>query len=337
MKNCCTDSGPAPRQVSTDEAGRTLAAKTAGADEARIAQLGGLRTLRQTKGTMLAREQTRLSARLGAQHPRVLALSQKMAVNQTLAVQLQRTQARAQASVLQVDPNTWIVHGHVRSADLKPVPQATVALYTCEGQWLRQFGYSCTNADGYFKLSTKAGAASGGIDTVGPGVATTAQPGAEVKSVRPASDVTAAPPEQPGAAPAQDAASISTGTTATRQVCLNVTDARQQFLGGDTAPLTPRGGAVDYREIILDGEVCTPPPEGGSAPGPQGDPGTIAKTQFLGNSGNREVHDLKNAKKGCGIDRISPDHRVFFRTAEDAIKAGYDCCAYCFGKAKSKR
>lgn len=343
MKNCCTDSGPAPKQVSTEELGRTLQAKAEGADVVHAERLGGLQTLRQAKGAMLAREQTRLSATLGPKHPRVVALSQQIAVNENLAVQTQRAQARAQASVFQVDPNTWIVHGHVRTKDFKPVQQVTVALYTCEGQWLRQFGYSCTDADGYFKLSSKAASASGGVDTVGQGVATgpeaagatAAQPGADVKAA-PSAEVKTEPPS---AAPAQES------TTGSRQVCLNVTDGKQQFLGGAPGPLTPRLGAVDYREIILDSAaVCAPPPgtffgsaPGSTDPGTQGGAGTIEKTRFLGNSNKREVHDLQNIKKSCGIDRMSADHQVYFKTADDAVKAGYDYCAYCFGKAKSKR
>jgi hypothetical protein len=118
---------------------------------------------------------------------------------------------------------------------------------------------------------------------------------------------------------------------------LRVTDAKQMLLGFDTVALTPRPGQVDYREIILDGKVCAPPPGGERDPGPKGDPGTGTKTRFLGNSQNREVHDLQNTKKNCRIDQIAPDHRVFFKTAEDAIKAHYDYCAYCFGKSKSKR
>jgi hypothetical protein len=62
-----------------------------------------------------------------------------------------------------------------------------------------------------------------------------------------------------------------------------------------------------------------------------------AQTRFLGNSHDREVHDLQNRKKQCHIDEIKPDHRVFFATEQDAVAAGYDFCRYCFGKQKSKR
>jgi hypothetical protein len=338
MKNCCTNPGPEPKKVSAAEAGRTLQTRIDGADALRTAQLGGLQALRRTKGAMLMREQTRLSAALGPQHPQVLALSQKIAVNQTRSEQLQRAQARAQVSSFQADPNAWIVHGHVRTADLKPVPQATVALYTCEGQWLPQFGYACTNGDGYFKLTVRPSASISSSRSGGVANNETNAFGAPPVQGTPAG----APPDQGTAAGAQleqpgigaTPAAAATG----RQACLNATDAHQRFLGGADGPLTPHLGALDYREIIVERAAgsCAPPPDGSSGAAP-GCPDAGEKTRFLGNSHNREVHDLQNTKKTCGIDRISADHRVFFRAAEDAIKAGYDYCAYCFGKSKSRR
>ena len=40
---------------------------------------------------------------------------------------------------------------------------------------------------------------------------------------------------------------------------------------------------------------------------------------------------------GCKIAEIRPDQRYFFQTVAQAEKLGYDYCAYCFGKARSKR
>jgi hypothetical protein len=60
-------------------------------------------------------------------------------------------------------------------------------------------------------------------------------------------------------------------------------------------------------------------------------------TRFLGNSHQRELHDLENTKKQCHIDDIKADHRVYFRSEREAVAAGYDYCRYCFGKQKSKR
>ena len=51
----------------------------------------------------------------------------------------------------------------------------------------------------------------------------------------------------------------------------------------------------------------------------------------------RELHDLDNEKPACQIAEIRPDHRFYFQSEEQARTLGYDFCAYCFGKKRSKR
>ena len=61
------------------------------------------------------------------------------------------------------------------------------------------------------------------------------------------------------------------------------------------------------------------------------------ETRYLANTSTHEVHDLRNEKKNCRIDQIRFDHSIYFKTQKEATEAGYDFCAYCFGKDKSKR
>jgi hypothetical protein len=61
------------------------------------------------------------------------------------------------------------------------------------------------------------------------------------------------------------------------------------------------------------------------------------KTRYLGNTSTHELHDLKNEKKNCRIDQIRFDHWMNFKTQKEATEAGYDFCAFCFGREKSKR
>ncbi len=60
-------------------------------------------------------------------------------------------------------------------------------------------------------------------------------------------------------------------------------------------------------------------------------------TRYLGNSHSREVHDVENRKADCRLDKIRFDRRIFFGTVEQAVELGYDRCAFCFGRAQSKR
>lgn len=61
------------------------------------------------------------------------------------------------------------------------------------------------------------------------------------------------------------------------------------------------------------------------------------ETRFLGNTFTTELHDLDNRQPGCQIGEIRFDRRYYFPTVEDAVAAGYDLCAYCFGRSRSRR
>jgi hypothetical protein len=78
--------------------------------------------------------------------------------------------------------------------------------------------------------------------------------------------------------------------------------------------------------------------EAGPAPAPPGPsplpPGT---PRYLGNAHTRELHDLLNLTRYCQIDEIAIDRRFPVRRIEQAQALGYDFCAYCFGRAQSRR
>lgn len=60
-------------------------------------------------------------------------------------------------------------------------------------------------------------------------------------------------------------------------------------------------------------------------------------TRYLGNTNSRECHDLDNQQTNCQIAEISFDHRIYFGTPGLAQTAGYDYCAFCFGRELSER
>jgi len=61
------------------------------------------------------------------------------------------------------------------------------------------------------------------------------------------------------------------------------------------------------------------------------------KQRYAGNSASRKLHDTKKLSKRCSFSTINPGQLVYFDSTAAVEKAGYDYCAYCFGKAKSKR
>jgi len=63
----------------------------------------------------------------------------------------------------------------------------------------------------------------------------------------------------------------------------------------------------------------------------------VATTRYLGNSHHRELHDLRHPSLHCQITKITNPHRVPFDSLQEAVDAGYDFCAHCFGREGSRQ
>jgi hypothetical protein len=88
------------------------------------------------------------------------------------------------------------------------------------------------------------------------------------------------------------------------------------------------------------GAAGAPPGTAATTPPPHPPPSDVVDLEgerYLGNVHTRELHDLQKIAPGCQIDEISIDRRYFFSRIEDSQALGYDLCAYCFGRAASKR
>lgn len=143
------------KRIPINEIAQTLEGAVAAADPLRAQGLEKLQRIRNIKAKSLAREQARLSQKLGPTHPRVLETLQKIQVNQELNRNLVREIERINVNIPQADENTWILHGHVLNSKLKGVPNLTVAIYDQWGNWIEKLGYGCTDKNGYFLISYK--------------------------------------------------------------------------------------------------------------------------------------------------------------------------------------
>jgi len=291
------------------------------ADPQRLAGLTQLQRVRAIKGVGLQREQTRLTGKLGATHPRVTGVSRKLEANRELERDVALGVSRARTPAVQPDPDAWTLHGHVRNPAREGLPNMTVALYDEKNQWIEELGHACTDANGYFRLTVKSGGTT-----------------KRTSDVEPAREAAA------GVEAAPDAATVAardTTAAAGRAAHIHVTDKQSTTRYIDANPLVPKLGEVVYREIILDGDgcECTPPDSKQSGSGGKGgkDKGAEPAGRYLGNRGTRELHDLKNTKPGCQIDEIKGSQREYFTNQKEATAAGYDFCAYCFGKKRSRR
>ncbi|PUA29338.1 MAG: hypothetical protein B0W54_01685 [Cellvibrio sp. 79] len=59
--------------------------------------------------------------------------------------------------------------------------------------------------------------------------------------------------------------------------------------------------------------------------------------RYVGNVLTRELHDTQKLTKNCQFDEIKTYQRVPFASTDEAEANGFDYCAYCFGKEKSRR
>ena len=183
-------------------------------DEQRAKGLEKIEIVQNVKNSTLESERVRLTKKYGADHPRVKKINSRLTYNQGFMHDLAVEIERAKPKVLDIDQNTWILHGFLRDKGLKGLPDLTVALYDQEGNRIRQLGYACTEKIGYFKISY-------------------------------------------GRSTDNTAEQIVQGI----QVLIYILDKQGVQLYVDKRPVVPKLGQINYREIILDGDIstCRPP------------------------------------------------------------------------------
>jgi hypothetical protein len=128
----------------------------AAADVVRATALSGLQKLRVSRANYAQREQMRLAAMFGADHPEVLRLKAEVASDQRFGSVLGAEIDRLTTAIPIVDEHGWALHGFVRDQELRGQPDLTVALFDRTNRWIEAFGHVCTDARGYFQLSHSA-------------------------------------------------------------------------------------------------------------------------------------------------------------------------------------
>jgi hypothetical protein len=235
-----------PQTLHAAEGIRQLEALPARADTGRVEGLEALRRLRTAKAAMLAREQARLTAKYGANHPRVQALTQQITLNRLLVNHVGAEAGRVRVAQVDADPKAWVLHGRVMNQNHQGQPNLTVALYDSRGAWVQALGFACTDSTGFFKLTAGTVAAGGGAaaQPTGP----TAQPSTGSTANPPPTGPDPAVPRPPGGAGGP--------------VYVHVLDSKSMTLWSDPRALNPTLGRVDYEEIILGAtkpQDCVPP------------------------------------------------------------------------------
>lgn len=301
------------KQISKAEIQGAIEAGTQEHDVFRSQAMQSLSVFRRKKDILYVREQQRLTQKYSRQDARVQATELKQNTNADFIRGLGMEINRANTQVPVINERSWLVHGYVYDREGCPLASTDVTLYRLDGQRVTEIPSVKTNNNGYYKLSYEAS-----VDKVNRLTETDA-------STEPMTAATGISDKQATDSglrininrPTDD----GKNTVFVRAMLTNNSDAC-----ADSTPMVPELGAVNYRDIIIntsrDKNVDKPDRRSG---------------RYLGNSSTRELHDLKNEKAGCRIDAIRFDHCIAFKSQKPAIEAGYDYCAYCFGKDKSKR
>jgi hypothetical protein len=150
--NTQASNSTAPKSIPVDDTIRGITSGIAQIDAFRATAYGTLLTVRGVKDQQLSREQKLLEIEYGPNDPQVAAVKSKLMVNQAIRTDLTVAQTQAATPRPTVDKNSYVFHGFIRGRQRQARPRLTVALYDANGSWVREFGYSCTDQNGYFLL-----------------------------------------------------------------------------------------------------------------------------------------------------------------------------------------
>ncbi len=321
-----------PRRISRTEVKRSIDDGIKANDTIRVGGLNRLQQLRASKVNQQQREQNRLNAKYDSQHSRVVQGDLNLKANTNFVSALQMESTRAQTTVNKPNANSWGVQGHVYGRDGCALANADVALYSANGERVEAIEAVKTNSKGYYQLSFARTAKSTDtraeiLEQSGTSVLAQADGDAAAAGMVASSNaerVSEGLRINTNAEELSEGLRINTNVSKTVFVRANVAD--NADLCADSTLINPKGGSCSYRDLVLDTTAFK-----------QTEAKDRRASRYLGNSATQELHDLKNEKKNCQIDGIRFDHVVNFNTQREAVAAGYDFCAQCFGKAKSKR
>jgi hypothetical protein len=147
-------------QIPVAEVSDALEKMVAQFDQSRAGDLDEMTQARAAKFNGLARDRQRLTAKLGADNPRVVALGRSLQLNADTVVGFQSEIAGSSTPPPQVTATSWVLHGNVLDSARKPLAGLTVALYQ-KDSWQQSLGFACTDKNGYFVLKVEDAAKAG--------------------------------------------------------------------------------------------------------------------------------------------------------------------------------
>jgi len=252
------------------------------------------------------REAKRLQKLGRDKDPRIEALKVSIEESDKLRATARLGQVRLERALAALSAQNDVFHGFVSDTELQFQKGYTVRLVGVSDTDGKSRVSATTESDGYFSITLKARETASGFAAKDETQANLFVGMFELfgKTGR--------------AAAAATEASATSPITESAKASVEILDPNGQRVHQDPVPIIIDSGSV-YREYIIDSK------------GSRSD-----RQRYVGNPATRELHDTEKLTKRCNFDAIKPNVRVYFDSTAAADKAGYDYCAYCFGKAKSK-
>lgn len=262
------------------------------------------------------REAKRLQKSGRDKDPRIEALKASIAETDRLRTTARWGQARVDRTLASLSDQNDVFHGFVSDTDLRFLKGYTVKLVSAGDTGGKTELSATTENDGYFCMTLVERKAGSQFSAKNEAQANMSAMMSVIFGV----GAQGAPEKAEAAANSLNATAAARSMTSTApKASVEIFDPSGQRVHQDPFPVEIDGGSV-YREYVFNSKD--------SSSGTQ---------RYAGNPSTREIHDTQKLTKRCNFGEIDPKVLVYFDDTAAAERAGYDYCAYCFGKAKSKR
>jgi protocatechuate 3,4-dioxygenase beta subunit len=126
-------------------------------DDQRAEGLKKLKNLQIIKDESLEIERQRLEKKYGADHPRVKKIASRITYTKGIVEDLDVEIEKTDIEVPNHTGTSWTVHGRVFDENANGIKDLTVSLFSDEGNWEKEFGFTTTDERGYFALTYSEG------------------------------------------------------------------------------------------------------------------------------------------------------------------------------------